>query len=112
MTPSLQSSPSALSPKQGNPGESEYYVCFHGRSISQLPAEVLLSITGYLSMREVLVLSQVCRDLRNKLEVCAVVTNIRNYLSLPKNKKWSVHQLVTGNRLLIDHLRNNPVGYR
>ena len=112
MTPSLQSSSSALCPKQGNPGESEYYVCFHGRSISQLPAEVLLSITSYLSMREVLVLSQVCRDLRNKLEVCAVVTNIRNYLSLPKNKKWSVQQLVTGNRLLIDHLRNNPVGYR
>ena len=103
-------SPTVLS--RGSPGEFRGAVGFHGRSITQLPAEVLLIITSYLSMREVLVLSQVCRDLRNKLEVCTVVANIRTYLSLSKNKRWFVHQLVTGNRVLIDHLRNNPVGYR
>ena len=69
MTPSIQSSPTTvLSPKRGSPGEVKGAVCFQGCSISQLPAEVLLSITSYLSMREVLVFSQVCRELRNKLE--------------------------------------------
>ena len=108
ITPTLQSNPSVLSL---NPGESEDSVWFDSHSISQLTAEVLPGITRYLSMREVLVLGQVCRDLRSNLEVCGVITDIRNYLSLPKHKKRSVHQLVTGNRPLIDHLRNNPVGY-
>ena len=110
MTPSVQPGPSALN--QDNPDKSDDSVCFHGRSISQLPSEVLPGITQYLSMREVLVLGQVCRDLRSKLEECGVITNIWNYLSLPGNKKRSVHRLVTGNRLLIDYLRNNPAGYR
>ena len=92
-------------------GESNGFVRFHGRGISQLSAEVLLGITHFLSMREVLVLGQVCPDLRGKLMVCGVITDIWNYLSLPKNKKRLVHRLVTGNRPLIDHLRNNPVGY-
>ena len=111
ITPSLQSSRSALSPEPGTPGESEDSVRFHGRNISQLPAEVVPGITRYLSMSEVLVLGQVCRDLRSNLQVCGVITDIWNYLSLPKNKKRSVHRLVTGNRPLIDHLRNNPVRY-
>ena len=110
ITPTVQSGPSALN--RDNPGKSDDPVCFHGRSISQLPPEVLPGITQYLSMREVLVLGQVCRDLRSKLEECGVITNIWNYLSLPTNKKRTVHRLVTGNRLLIDYLRNNPAGYR
>ena len=110
MTPSVQSGPSALN--RDNPGKSDDSACFHGRSISWLPAEVLAGITCYLSMREVLVLGQVCRDLRSKLEECGVITNIWNYLSLPANKKRSVHRLITGNRPLIDYLRNNPAGYR
>ena len=110
MTPPVQSGPSALN--RDNPGKSDDSVCFQGRSISQLPSEVLPAITQYLSMREVLVFGQVCRDLRSKLEECGVITNIWNYLSLPTNKKRSVHRFVTGNRLLIDYLRNNPAGYR
>ena len=108
IAPSLPSSPSALGP---NPGQNEDVVCFDGRSITQLPAEVLLGITGYLPMREVLVLGQVCRDLRSNLQRCGVITDIWNYLSLTKNEKRSIHRFVTGNRLLIDQLRNNPVGY-
>ena len=111
ITPFLQSSSSALSPGPGSQGESEDSVRFHGRSISQLPVEVLLVITHYLSMGEVLALGQVCRDLRSQLERCGVITDIWNYLSLPKNKQRFVRRLVTGNQLLIDHLRNNPVGY-
>ena len=111
ITPYLQSSPSALSPEQVNPGESEGVFCFDGRSISQLPVEVLPGVTRYLSMREVLVLGQVCSDLRSNLERCGVITDIWNYLSLPKNRKRSIQRLVTGNRLLIDHLRKNPVCY-
>ena len=109
ITPSLQSNPSTLSLK---PGKHEESVRFGGRNIRQLPADVLLAITRYLSMHEVLVLGQVCRDLRSNLQRCGVITDIWNYLSLPKNIKRYVHRLVTGNRLLIDHLRNNPVGYR
>lgn len=101
----------AIGPGQGNGGESEDTVRFHGRSISHLPTEVLAGITHYLSMCEVLALGQVCRDLRMNLQRCGVITNIWNYLSLPKKTKRSVHRFVTGNRLLIDHLRNNPVGY-
>ena len=103
---SLQSKPSALSL---NPGKNEKTVCFDGHSICQLPPEMLLCITRYLSMREVLVLGQVCRDLRSILERCDVIIDIRNYLPLPKHIKRSIHRLVTGNRLLIDHLRNNSV---
>ena len=111
ITPSLQPALSALNPEQSNPRESDDVVCFHGYNISQLPAEVLPGITCYLSMREVLVLGHVCRGLRSKLMVCGVITNIVNYLSLPENKKWSVHRILTGNRPLIEHLRNNPTGY-
>ncbi len=103
---SLQSNPSALSL---NPGKNEESVCFYGRSICQLPTEMLLGITRYLSMRDVLVLGQVCRDLRSSLERCGVIIDIRNYLPLPKHIKWSIHRLVTGNRSLIDHLRNNSI---
>ena len=111
ITPSVQPNLSALNPEPGNPGESEESVHFNGHSISRLPSEVLPGITRYLSMREVLVLGQVCRELRSKLEECGVITDIWNYLSLPKNKR-SIYRLVTGNRPLIDHLRNNPAGYR
>ena len=111
ITPSLQPALSALNPEQDNPRESDAVVCFHGHNISQLPAEVLPGITCYLSMREVLVLGHVCRDLRSRLGVCGVISNIVNYLSLPENKKLSIHQTLTGNRSLIEHLRNNPVGY-
>ena len=107
VTPPLQSSLLAL--EQGNPGEDA--VRFHGRNICHLPAEVLPGITRYLSVREVLVLGQVCCDLRNNLQRCGVITDVWNYLSLPKNVKRSIPRLVTGNRLLIDQLRNNPVGY-
>ena len=106
ITSSLQSIPSALSL---NPDKNEELVCFDGRSISHLPAEMLLGITRYLSMRDVLVLGQVCRDLRSNLERCGVIIDIRNYLPLPQHIKRSIHRLVTGNRLLIDHLRNNSV---
>lgn len=109
--PQPQSGLSAPGPEQGNWGENEDAVRFHGRSISHLPTEVLAGITHYLSMCEVLALGQVCRDLRRNLQRCGVITDIWNYLSLPKKTKRSVHRFVTGNRLLIDHLRNNPVGY-
>lgn len=109
--PQPQSWRSAQSPEQGNGGGSEDAVRFHGRSISHLPAEVLAGITHYLSMCEVLALGQVCGDLRRNLQRCGVITDIWNYLSLPKKTKRSVHRFVIGNRLLIDHLRNNPVGY-
>ena len=109
--PQPQSGLSARGPEQGNRGESEDVARFHGRSISQLPAEMLAFITRYLSMGEVLALGQVCRDLRRNLQRCGVITDIWNYLSLPKKTKRSVHRFVTGNRLLIDHLRNNPVDY-
>ena len=111
ITPSRQSNPSAISEKQGSPGKSEDSASFHGLSISQLPAELLPGITCYLSMREVLVLGQVCRGLRSNLQKCGVITDIWNYLSLPKDIKWSIHYFVTGNRLMIDHLRKNPAAY-
>ena len=52
----------AIGPGQGNGGESEDTVRFHGRSISHLPTEVLAGITHYLSMCEVLALGQVWRN--------------------------------------------------
>ena len=111
ITSSLQSNPSALSlnPVKNEETKNEETVCFDGRSICQLPPEILLCITRYLAMREVLVLGQVCRDLRSILERCDVITGIRNYLPLPKHIKRSIHRLITGNRLLIDHLRKNSV---
>ena len=109
ITPSRQSDPPAIS--QDRPGKSKVSASFHGFSISQLPAEVLPGITCYLSMREVLALGQVCRGLRSNLQRCGVITDICNYLSLPKDIKWSIHYFVTGNRLLIDHLRKNPAAY-
>ena len=109
--PRPQSGRLAQSPEQGNGGESKDAVRFHGHSISHLPAEVLAGITHYLSMCEVIALGQVCRDLRRNLQRCGVISDIWNYLSLPKKTKRSVHRFVTGNQLLIDHLRNNPVGY-
>lgn len=111
ITSSAQSSPLALSLEQGNPGRGEDPVGFHGREIHQLSAEMLLDITRYLSMRDVLAFGQVCRDLRVKLVMCGVITDIWNYLSLPKHRKWTIHRLVTDNRPLLDHLRNNPAGY-
>ena len=109
ITPSRQSNPSAIS--QAPPGKSKDSASFHGFSISQLPADVLPGITCYLSMCEVLALGQVCRGLRSNLQRCGVITDICNYLSLPKGIKWSTHYFVTGNRLLIDHLRKNPAAY-
>ena len=109
ITPSRQSNPSATS--QPPPGKSKDSASFHGFSISQLPADVLPGITCYLSMCEVLALGQVCRGLRSNLQRCGVITDICNYLSLPKGIKWSIHYFVTGNRLLIDHLRKNPAAY-
>ena len=111
ITSSLQSNPSALSlnPVKNEETKNEETVCFDGRSICQLPPEILLCITRYLAMREVLVLGQVCRDLRSILERCDVIIGIRNYLPLPKHIKRSIHRLITGNRLLIDHLRKNSV---
>ena len=106
----LQSNLSTLGPEAENPCDDGDSTCFHGYTIAQLPAEVLPNITRLLSMPEVLVLGQICRDLRNKLEVCGVITDIRSYLSLPKNRKRYVHRFVTGNGPLIDHLRNNSVG--
>lgn len=111
ITSSVQSSSLALTSEKSNPGRGEEYVGFHGRHIHHLSAEMLLEITQYLSMRDVLALGQVCRELRIKLVMCGVITNICNYLSLPKHRKWTIQRLVTDNRPLIDHLRHNPDGY-
>ena len=111
ITSSVQSSSLALTPEQGNPGRGEECVGFHGRHIHQLSAEMLLDITRYLSMRDVLAFGQVCRELRIKLMMCGVITDIWNYLSLPKHRKWAIQRFVTNNRPLIDHLRNKPAGY-
>ena len=51
-------------------------------------------------MREVLALGQVCRGLHSNLQTCGVITDICNYLCLPKDIKWSIHYFVTDNRLL------------
>ena len=107
----LQANLSTLNVEPDNLCEEEDSTCFHGYTIAQLPTDVLPNITRLLSMPEVLVLGQVCRGLRSKLEVCGVITDIRSYLSLPKNRKRYVHRFVTGNWPLIAHLRNNPVGY-
>ena len=109
ITPTLQSNHSALKP--GNPCEDDDSACYHGHRAVQLLVEVLPNITRLLTMEEVLVLGQVCRDLRGNLEVSGVITDIRRYLSLPKNKKRTIHRFVTGNWPLINHLRKNPVGY-
>ena len=112
ITSSVQSSSLVLTSEKSNPGRGEEYVGFHGRHIHHLSSEMLLEISQYLSMRDVLALGQVCRELRIKLVMCGVITDIWNYLSLPKHRKWTIQRLVTDNRPLIHHLRHNPDGYR
>ena len=91
ITPTAQSNRSALKP--GNPCADDDSACCHGHRAVRMLIEVLPTITRLLTMAEVLVLGQVCRDLRCNLEVSGVITDIRRYLSLPKNKQRAIHRL-------------------
>ena len=81
---------------------------FCGRWITVMPINVLETITQYLSMQDMDNLGRVCRKLESPLMTCGL-SNIRRYLSLPKNQQRFYQQMATGNRQLIDLIRKKKL---
>ena len=86
---------------------------FCGRWITVMPDNVLETIAQYLSMQDMDNLGRVSRKLESSLMTCGL-SNIRHYLSLPKNQQRFYQQMATGNHQLIDQIRKEKLacGYR
>ena len=69
-----------------------------------MPVNVVETIAQYLSMQDMDNLGRVSWKLESSLMTCGL-SNIRHYLSLPKNQQRYYRQMATGNRQLIDLIR-------
>ena len=86
---------------------------FCGRWITLMPDNVLETIAQYLSMQDMDNLGRASWKLESSLMTCGL-SNIRHYLSLPKNQQRFYQQMAAGNHQLIDQIRKEKLacGYR
>lgn len=82
---------------------------FHSWRITRLPVELLLKITGYLSLKDACNLALVSRKMRTVLSDYGLFELVRCYGSLGKNEQLFYRDLSITNRPLIHHLRTSKI---
>lgn len=109
MPTTTQEKPCAPVISETNPATQKQSAHFHSWSIAMLPTELLLQITGYLSLNDACNLALVSRRMYSVLDEYGLFEVVRHYGRLRKNEQQFYRNLSITNPQLIHHLRTSKI---
>ncbi|MGO0309515.1 F-box/WD repeat-containing protein [Endozoicomonas acroporae] len=107
--PPAQEKPDEPCLSETNPVIPEQSAHFHRWSITSLPVELLLKITGYLPLKDACNLALVSRRMHTVLNEYGLFEVVRCYGNLSKNEQLFYRSLSITNQPLIHHLRTSKI---
>ncbi|WP_422444437.1 MULTISPECIES: F-box-like domain-containing protein [unclassified Endozoicomonas] len=107
--PPAQEKPDEPCLSETNPVIPEQSAHFHRWSITSLPVELLLKITGYLPLKDACNLALVSRRMHTVLNEYGLFEVVRCYGNLSKNEQLFYRGLSITNQPLIHHLRTSKI---